>query len=115
MNYILLSLILLFNFGQVQNNTGTIEVIISETESDEGVVQMLIFNKDKGWPESVNDAWKIYTLPIENGMAKKTITDVPSGNYAITVFHDHDEDEKIRKNKVGYPIDGFDIRLKINK
>ncbi|WP_158531142.1 DUF2141 domain-containing protein [Algoriphagus chordae] len=95
------------NISQVQSNLGTIELHISETNSDNGVIQLLIFDQSKGWPESLDHAWEMVRLPIEKGIARKTFKDVPAGNYAITVFHDHDEDGAIRKNKVGYPLDEF--------
>ncbi|MCE7057001.1 DUF2141 domain-containing protein [Algoriphagus sp. AGSA1] len=107
MKLAIFSLFLLLASTQDQRDSGTIEISISETSSEEGVVQVLIFNKDDGWPESLDKAWKMLTIPIENKVARKTIADVPPGNYAVTVFHDHDEDGKIRKNKVGYPLDSF--------
>ncbi|WP_192349329.1 DUF2141 domain-containing protein [Algoriphagus sp. Y33] len=107
MKPVFLILFFLMNISSSQNNFGTIEIIISETSSDEGVIQVLIFDQEKGWPESVEDAWKMVTIPIENGIAKQTLTDVPIGKYAITVFHDHDEDGEIRKNRIGYPLDNF--------
>ncbi|MEB2777619.1 DUF2141 domain-containing protein [Algoriphagus sp. D3-2-R+10] len=102
-----LSLFLFMNLSSVQHKVGSIEIVISGTSSDDGVIQLLVFDQEKGWPESLDDAWKIVTIPIENGIAKKSISNVPSGNYAITVFHDHDENGVIRKNKVGYPLDSF--------
>ncbi|WP_057935936.1 DUF2141 domain-containing protein [Algoriphagus resistens] len=107
MRLALLSLFLLLTIAQAQSNLGTIELAISETSTDDGVIQVLVFDQKKGWPESLDDAWKMLTLPIENGVARKTITNVPAGTYAITVFHDHDQDGEIRKNKVGYPVDDF--------
>jgi len=102
-----ISLLLFLNITQPQNDLGAIELVISETPSDDGVIQVLIFDQKNGWPESPDYAWKMLTLPIENGIAKKTITNVPAGNYAVTVFHDHDEDGEIRKNKAGFPLDDF--------
>ena len=107
MKLALISLLLFINVSQAQSDFGSIEITISTTTSDEGVVQVLIFDQEKGWPESLDNAWKIVTLPIEKGSARKTFINVPTGNYAITVFHDHDEDGLIRKNKIGYPIDSF--------
>lgn len=107
MKLAILSFFLILTITQAQSNLGTIEIAISETSTDDGVIQVLIFNQEKGWPESLDDAWKMLTLPIESGLASKTITNVPAGTYAITVFHDHDKDGEIRKNKVGYPLDDF--------
>lgn len=107
MKLALISLLYILTFSQPQNDLGTIELVISETSSDNGVIQVLIFDQDQGWPESLDKAWKMVTIPIKNGLGKKTITEVPAGNYAVTVFHDHDENGEIRKNKIGYPIDPF--------
>jgi uncharacterized protein (DUF2141 family) len=102
-----ISLLLILNISYPPSNLGTIEMVISETSSDKGVIQLLIFDQEKGWPETLDDAWKVVTLPIENGIAKKSIADVPVGKYSIIVFHDKDENGEIRKNKVGYPLDKF--------
>ena len=102
-----LSLLIILTLSQPQNELGTIELVISETSTDEGVIQLLIFNQEKGWPESLDDAWMMVSISIKDGIAKKTIPHVPPGSYAITVFHDHDRNGQIRKNKVGYPLDDF--------
>ncbi|WP_425638171.1 DUF2141 domain-containing protein [Algoriphagus yeomjeoni] len=107
MKLAILSLLLLFNLIPIQEEYGKIELVISETSSDQGVIQLLIFDQEKGWPESLDDAWKIVSLSIVNGSSKKTFTEVPAGKYAIIVFHDHDENGQIRKNKIGYPVDNF--------
>lgn len=107
MKLALLSLFFALIISPTPNDRGTIELVISGTATDEGVIQLLIFDQEKGWPESLDDAWKMATIPIKNGVARKTIADVPAGNYAVTVFHDQDEDGEIRKNKVGYPLDNF--------
>ncbi|WP_339876496.1 DUF2141 domain-containing protein [uncultured Algoriphagus sp.] len=107
MKLALLSFFLFINFTQPKSELGTIELVVSETSSDEGVIQLLIFDQEDGWPDSLDEAWKMVTIPIKNGIAKKTIPNVSPGNYAITVFHDHDKNGQIRKNKVGYPLDDF--------
>lgn len=107
MKLALLSLLFVLSIAPTKNDIGTIELVISETATDEGVIQLLIFDQEKGWPESLDDAWKMAAIPIKNGVARKTIADVPAGSYAVTVFHDQDEDGEIRKNKVGYPLDDF--------
>ena len=56
MKLAILSLLFLFNFNPSQEEYGTIELVISETSSDEGVIQLLIFNKEKGWPESLENS-----------------------------------------------------------
>ncbi|UZD24119.1 DUF2141 domain-containing protein [Algoriphagus halophytocola] len=101
-----LSILLFLNIPTLPK-TGSIEINIQDLSSDKGIIQVLVFDQEKGWPESVDDAWMALGIPIKNGVAKKTIPDVPEGNYAITVFHDEDEDGLIRKNKVGYPLDDF--------
>ncbi|TXE06940.1 DUF2141 domain-containing protein [Algoriphagus aquimarinus] len=107
MKLALLSLLFILSISPTQSDLGSIELVISETSSDDGVIQLLIFDQKSGWPESLDEAWKIVTIPIKNGVAKKTIRDVPAGNYAVIVFHDHDKNGQIRKNKVGYPLDNF--------
>lgn len=106
MKFALFSILFFATFPQ-QPELGTLQIHIGDIPSDRGIIQVLVFDREKGWPESVDDAWKALGIPIKNGIASQTLVDVPVGNYAITVFHDEDEDGLIRKNKLGYPIDDF--------
>lgn len=104
---LLLLVFLLSMFNSETQNSGEIQLVIKKTKSDKGVVQVLIFNKEDGFPEEHKKAFKALSVPVSNSSAKVTIGDLPPGNYAISVFHDENSDGKFRKNIVGIPLDRY--------
>lgn len=99
---ILISYSLLVNFQK-----GEIHLTIKETETNQGKIQILIFDNKEGYPSEIDKAYQKLSLPIQNNKASIILKDLAPGNYAIVVFHDEDMDGEIRKNKIGYPIDKF--------
>jgi uncharacterized protein (DUF2141 family) len=100
---IFLALIKLSTF----QDTSRLELVIQNTKSNKGTIQVLIFNSETGFPDEPKKAFKAFSLPITDLSAKKTIDNLPPGKYAISVFHDEDSDGKIQKNGVGIPVDRF--------
>jgi uncharacterized protein (DUF2141 family) len=84
-----------------------LELIIQNPKSNNGTIQVLIFNAEAGFPDEPKKAFKAFSLPISNLSAKKTIDNLPPGKYAVSVFHDEDGDGKMQKNGVGIPVDRF--------
>lgn len=87
--------------------TGEIHLFIEETEVNEGVVQVLLFNRKDGFPSEITKAVKKLSLPVVNKKAQIVLTDIDPGEYAFSVFHDEDMDGEIKKNQLGYPLDKF--------
>lgn len=107
MKFLFLGIFLVSIFTAKSQTMGDIELIITNAKSDKGLIQVLIFNKDNGFPEEQNKAFKALSLPVSSLSAKVTIENLPSGNYAISVFHDEDSDGKMKKNNLGMPLDRY--------
>lgn len=85
--------------------SGEMKLIIKGAKTNSGVIRVLIFNQADGFPEEPKKSFKALSIPVINFSAQTTIDDLPSGNYAISVFHDEDEDGILKKNKYGIPKD----------
>lgn len=107
MKLLILSIFLVSIFTFKPQPRGTLELIIKNTKSNKGVVQVLIFNKEDGFPEEHKKAFKALSLPISNSSARVVIEDLEAGNYAVSVIHDEDSDGQIRKNNFGMPLDRY--------
>ena len=83
-----------------------LSVTITNIGSSEGVVQVLIFDQADGFPDTPAKAHKILKLPIQKGRAVAEIQ-LPEGRYAISAFHDHDGDGKLRTGAFGIPKDAY--------
>lgn len=107
MKIVLFGIFLILINLSIFQNTSRLELVIQNTKSNKGTIQVLIFNSEAGFPDEPKKAFKAFSLPITDLSAKKTIDKLPPGKYAISVFHDEDSDGKIQKNGVGIPIDRF--------
>ena len=76
-------------FLQAQN---TINVDISGFETDKGKARIGLFNEKETFLREAN--WKQFS-GINNNNATATFTDIPDGIYAISVYHDENDNEKL--------------------
>jgi uncharacterized protein (DUF2141 family) len=83
-----------------------LSLTITNIGSSEGVVQILIFNQSDGFPDTPSKAYKILKLPIQQEKAS-AVVGLPTGTYAISAFHDHDGDGKLRTGAFGIPKDAY--------
>lgn len=84
-----------------------LEIQINQAESDKGMIRVLIFSKEAGFPDQPTKALKSLSLTPKNKSGILTVSDLPSGKYAISVIHDEDNDGKLTTNAVGYPTEKF--------
>lgn len=47
------------------------------------------------------------TVPAQAGAVTVTVPDVPPGTYAVRVYHDENGNERIDRNFLGVPLEGF--------
>jgi len=66
MKLLLLGVFLLSMFNSETQNSGEIQLLIKKTKSDKGVVQVLIFNKEDGFPQDPKKAFKALSLALSN-------------------------------------------------
>lgn len=107
MKLLIFGIFLVSIYNSEPQNEGKIELLIKGAKSNSGVIQVLIFNKEDGFPEDPKMAFKALSLPVSNLSTRVAIEDLPAGEYAISVFHDEDSDGQIRKNDFGMPIDTY--------
>nr|MBI1230980.1 DUF2141 domain-containing protein [Cytophagales bacterium] len=98
----LLSTLLMTNPPENAN----LSLTITNIGSSAGVIQLLIFNQADGFPDTPSKAYKILKLPIQQEKAN-AVVELPEGTYAISAFHDHDRDGKLRTGAFGIPKDAY--------
>ena len=84
-----------------------ITVQISNVEGQTGEVLIGLYNKAEGFTliEKVYQKGKIEN--ISNNFMTYIFTTVPSGEYAISIFHDENSNRKLDKNFFGIPKEGY--------
>ncbi|TMM56862.1 DUF2141 domain-containing protein [Maribacter algarum] len=96
----ILLLLLATTVVHAQEETTTIEVEITHIDNDEGQMLIGLYDSESNWLKKL---YKGTFGVIEYGSSSAIFKDVPSGTYAISVFHDENNDGKLDTNFFGIP------------
>lgn len=102
------SLLLLFGLIStlIPTNNPQLTIKISNIEKIKGEIKVGIFNTDTNFLKE-GYAIKNYSIKVENNTAILTITDLPKGEYAITMYHDQNSDNECNRNFIGIPKEPY--------
>jgi len=105
---LLAGLALLPLIGQAADQS-TLTVHITGIRNDNGVIRAAMYNSAQAYQAKNTNgagAYKSTVLPIKNGEAVWTLTNLPYGDYGIKLFHDEDNSGQLKKSLVGRPKEG---------
>jgi len=101
---------LLFGFGvprqSIETQANLIRVDIDELRSDRGQVLCALFSSAADFPKKTDKALVHARSTILGGHATCEFQSVPSGTYAVSVFHDENSNGKLDTNFMGIPREG---------
>ena len=86
--------------------SGDLLITVKDLKSIDGQVGILIFNTEKGFPSDRKEAVRDILLPIEQGYLQYTFSNLPYGEYAVSVMHDENENNELDVNFFGVPKEG---------
>lgn len=104
MNYLAIFLYLFFATNSSETNTLTI--IITNIENIQGSLKLGVFNSSEGFLER-DRAFKTVSVKVKGNTQVVIIDDLPSGNYAISMYHDENSDEECNRNFMGIPTEPY--------
>lgn len=96
----LCSLSLLFSLGlsaQVRLEVETLGV-----KTSEGYICVALYTEEEGFLK-FDRVYRSGRAPARQGATRVVIDDLPSGEYALAVFHDRNGDEALNTNWLGIP------------
>lgn len=79
-------------------------VNIENLDNDKGHVYISLFNTESSF---LNNGYKSVMSKIENNRCTVTFKNVPNGIYAISFFHDENENKKMDSNFMGIPKEDY--------
>lgn len=109
MRRLILSFLLSATLVASAQSVGTLTVVVTGLEDDEGRVACSLFGSDEGWPSEREHARAGQWARIESRQARCVFRDVPAGTYAVGVFHDEDGDGEMDTSIVGRPQEGWGV------
>ena len=78
---------------------------VTQLANNRGVCRACLFSTAVSYQKM--EAVQCLSVPIINQKALFTFNDIPKGKYALFVFHDVNENNKLDKNWLGIPSEGY--------
>lgn len=102
--FILFSAFVLIGYVSTAQQTHTITVKVTNASSDDGQLVIGLYN-DEG--KFLKDTYMGQITPITSGGATVTFNNLPSGTYAVSLFHDENKNNKLDSNFMGIPKEDY--------
>ncbi len=96
-----------FLVGLAPARAGNLTVTIAGVRDARGTISICLFSAPRDFPDCTNDpdARRAH-LPAIAGRVSTVFSDVPSGTYALSAYHDETNAGRLRTNFLGIPRDG---------
>lgn len=86
--------------------TASLEVTVTGIKNAKGVIQLAICPPNAGFPDCKGKVVRSAKLTIVNGQAYGRFDGLPTGSYAVSVFHDVNSNAKL-DTFAGIPKEGY--------
>ncbi|MBW1295935.1 DUF2141 domain-containing protein [Aquimarina litoralis] len=90
--------------AQAQNDTNTIQIQISNIKSSEGTISIGLYNSEESFYKKTFKSKKVKS---EKGELIVTLENIPKGTYAISLFHDENDNNKLDTNLFKIPKEPY--------
>ena len=97
----------------IPKNNPQLTIKISNIEKIKGDIKVGIFNTNANFLKE-GYAIKNYSIKVDKSTATLIISDLPKGEYAVTMYHDENSDNECNRNFIGIPKEpyGFSNNIK---
>ena len=90
----------------IAQSSADINMVISNIETNEGTIMIALHNKAESF---LKDGYKYLKIPAQKGSIEAVFNDVPSGTYAISFFHDIDNNEELNTRLGFIPVEPYGV------
>jgi uncharacterized protein (DUF2141 family) len=90
-------------------DAGAVTVTVDGFRNDSGHARIALFNRDDGFPDSDTAPLKKTTVAIVKGRVQVKFEGLPAGDYAVSMYHDENDDAKFNKGMFGIPKEGYGV------
>jgi uncharacterized protein (DUF2141 family) len=93
------------------STNATLTVRVIGARNARGKIRVALFRSAEGFPGDASKAFRLENAPIDPQTLNTQIVlaDLPAGHYALSVFHDENLNEKLDKNFMGIPKEGYGV------
>ena len=90
-------------------STLTLHVRMEGFENTDGEAGVAVWNAARGFPEEIEHAVATTYVTIQDGAAVARFDQLEPGRYAITVYHDKNDNRRFDKNWLGMPKEDWGV------
>lgn len=83
-----------------------LEIKIKDMTSEKGHILYLVFKGDEGFPDKPEKSVKQGKVSALDGKSGFILKDLEKGDYAVSVIHDENDNDKLDTNFLGIPLEG---------
>ena len=83
-----------------------LKISIANIKNDQGTILIALYNSKDDFP-STNKAYKEGKAGIKDKQAVFIFEGLPSGEYAVALFHDQNNNKKLDKSDLGLPNEPY--------
>ena len=87
----------------------TLRVHVGGFENADGAAGIAVWNGPRGFPEQIEHAVATTYAPIQDGVAVAGFDELEPGRYAITIYHDKNDNRRFDKNWLGLPKEAWGV------
>lgn len=92
--------------GAAEAPRGVIEIVVHGLRSGDGKVRLALYDDPEGFP-SREGSIRGGAVRLDGDVAVFVFDDVPYGTYALSAFHDENDNGKFDTNFLGLPLEGY--------
>ena len=89
------------------DGAATLKVTFTGLRSDAGTVLYSLYNGAEGFPSDGSKAVRVGKVSAHKGSVEVSLAGLPAGTYAVSFFHDENNNGKLDTNSFGMPTEGF--------
>ena len=86
---------------------GRVVAQITNFESSKGTCRACLFNTPASFSGEGGEPFKCVQAPVRNKTVEAVFENIPQGDYALFVLHDANNNNKMDKNFLGIPKEGY--------
>jgi uncharacterized protein (DUF2141 family) len=100
----IITIITLFICSLMSAQNVNLTVSVSGIKNNTGIVKVGLYNSDETF---LKTTYKSVVSEIKNNEATVTFVGIPAGEYAISTYHDENNNGKLDKNAMGIPSEDY--------
>ena len=113
--FLTIGILLITTFPSLDASRGKLIITITGCKNNKGDIKYIIFNKAEGFPSNTQKCFKRGSIQIKERRSLIVLDEIPFGQYAISILHDENNNEKMDFNLLGMPKEGYGVSNDANR